>query len=393
MIGKAFDQIDQDDIDALVMNEVKEGRTLDYKEELPGGSDGDKKEFLADVSSFANAVGGDLLFGVKEKRDATGKTTGIPESVPGLVGVNVDAEIRRLENVIRDGIKPRIAGARLRNVDGFSSGPVLLLRVPKSYAAPHMVTFKDHSRFYSRNSGGKYSLDVGEIRAAFALSESLPERIRHFRDERLVRIVADETPAALPWPTRIALHLIPVAALDPTRQVDVGRHEHIPVYPLFSSGALNWRYNFDGIVFFNPPGDLDNSRNYIQVFRTGALEAVSALRPPDDRPKTLPGAEIVREVALKVASYLRLLQNAESEPPIIVLLSFLGMQGLYISHGMFADTRPPIDRKALLLPDVLVDDYTTPVADLLRPAFDAWWQAAGWPRCLAYDEQGKLAGR
>jgi predicted HTH transcriptional regulator len=135
MINRAFDQIGKTEIDSLVLNEVKEDRTLEYKEKLPGSTDSEKKEFLADVSSFANAAGGDLLFGVQEKRDGQGKTTGIPESIPGLAGANIDAEIRRLENIIRDGIKPRIAGVRLRAVDGFTNGPVLLVRIQKSYGS------------------------------------------------------------------------------------------------------------------------------------------------------------------------------------------------------------------------------------------------------------------
>ena len=66
MIPKRFDEITKADIDALVANGVAEGRTLDYKRTLPGGKDDEKREFLADVSSFANAAGGDIIFGVEE---------------------------------------------------------------------------------------------------------------------------------------------------------------------------------------------------------------------------------------------------------------------------------------------------------------------------------------
>ena len=45
------------DILELISNGIEEGREIDYKELLKIGSDGDKKEFLADVSSFANASG------------------------------------------------------------------------------------------------------------------------------------------------------------------------------------------------------------------------------------------------------------------------------------------------------------------------------------------------
>ena len=59
MLPQHFDAIDKDDIERLVANNVAEGRTLDFKEELPGSSDNDKKEFLFDVSALANAQGGD----------------------------------------------------------------------------------------------------------------------------------------------------------------------------------------------------------------------------------------------------------------------------------------------------------------------------------------------
>lgn len=162
MIQKPFDRIEKVDIDSLVANATEEGRNIEYKQALPGNADKQKKEFLADVSSFANASGGDLLYGVEEQRDGEGKPTGIPTSVPGVPIPNADAEIRRLENIIRDGIRPRIAGVHLRTVDGFANGPVLLIRIQRSYALPHMVTFQEHSRFYARNSKGKYPLDVGK---------------------------------------------------------------------------------------------------------------------------------------------------------------------------------------------------------------------------------------
>ena len=55
---KPLDQITADDLQALIDAQAPEKRTLDYKATLPGNADADKKEFLADVSSFANAAGG-----------------------------------------------------------------------------------------------------------------------------------------------------------------------------------------------------------------------------------------------------------------------------------------------------------------------------------------------
>lgn len=41
----------------LISAQVPEGKAIEYKEELPGNADGAKKDYLADVCSFANAAG------------------------------------------------------------------------------------------------------------------------------------------------------------------------------------------------------------------------------------------------------------------------------------------------------------------------------------------------
>lgn len=52
-----------------------------------------------------------------------------------------------------------------------------------------------------------------------------------------------------------------------------------------------------------------------------------------------------------------------------------------------------IDRDVLLLPDSIVEDYESKASDILRPAFDAVWQTAGWDCSKNYDKDGKWVGR
>ena len=66
MIQKPLTDIQLVDIESLVTNQVREMKTLDFKRDLPGPSDTEKVRFLANVSSFANTNGGDLIFGVEE---------------------------------------------------------------------------------------------------------------------------------------------------------------------------------------------------------------------------------------------------------------------------------------------------------------------------------------
>src|SRR5579871_5859355 len=156
MIEKPFDEIHKADVDALVADKRAERRSLEYKSELPAGADDAKREFLGDISSFANSGGGDVLYGVTDERDGNGQPTGVPLEARGISGINETAELLRLESFIRDGVAPRISGVQMKAIAGFTLGPVILVRVPRSWTAPHMVTFKNLSRFYARNSAGKY---------------------------------------------------------------------------------------------------------------------------------------------------------------------------------------------------------------------------------------------
>src|SRR5713226_7686575 len=176
-LNKQLEALEESDLQALVDNQVSERKTIEYKAALPGNADGDKKEFLADVSSFANAAGGDLLFGIEEQ-------AGTPTTLTGIQLADVDAQRLRLENMLRDGIDPKLPRVDLQPV-ALASKPghyILILSVQKSWLV-HRVIFKDHGHFYSRHSAGKYRLDVAELRTAFELSGTMAERIRDFRAE------------------------------------------------------------------------------------------------------------------------------------------------------------------------------------------------------------------
>ena len=392
MINKHFDLIEKADVDALVANAVSESRVLDYKEALPGGTDADKREFLADVSSFANASGGDLIYGVREQRDSDGKQTGIPESVPGLPGVNVDAEILRLEGILRGGLDPRVPSVQSRHIDGFAGGPIILIRIPKSWSSPHMIIFKGGSRFYSRTSRGKYEMDVREIRASFASSEALPEKIRRFRDDRLAKIVAGETPVPLDEGPRVVLHLIPISAFEPTTLLDLNslKEPSLKLRPISTRG-WNHRFNLDGLVCFTELGETPRSPNYTQLFRNGMIEAavVGLLREWQGR-KTIASVAYEQELIAALGEYLAALRAFGLTPPIVVMLTVIGAKGysMSVSFNFWAGGGGQIDRDMVLLPEVVVEDFSADVASVLKPIFDTFWQAAGWGKSLNYDRDG-----
>jgi len=376
MIPKAFDDIQKSDIDALIENEVSEGKKIEYKLKLPGNSDRDKKEFLADVSSFANSSGGDLLFGLKEKK-------GVPTEALGLAGIDADAEKQRLESMLLNGLSPRIPGLKMRAIGDFAEGPVLVVRVLQSWTSPHMITFQQWSRFYARSNSGKYPLDVGQIRTAFALSDSLSERIRVFRADRLARIGAGETPLQLEGARLAVLHLVPVVAFAPGYAIDLHRlyEEYQMVSPL-NSQSYSRQYNFDGVVTYSHSGSPGATDSYVQVYRNGMLEAVSSAILEYGDENLIPSMSYEGELLLALGKYLRFFHDFDVPPPIIAMLTLWNIKGCRLATQSFRSSmsgQTRAERDNLIVPEVVVDAYDSYDAPLSH-MLDTVWQAFGRPR-------------
>jgi Putative DNA-binding domain len=387
-LNKQLEALEESDLQALVDNQVSERKTIEYKEALPGNADGDKKEFLADVSSFANASGGDLIYGIREQ-------SGIPVELSGLELNDVDAEILRLENCIQTGIAPRL----FRIVETHSvplptkQRYAIIIRIRKSWAAPHMVTFKNDSKFFSRDSRGKHQLDVSELRSAFLLSETAAERIRNFRAERISNVIAGETPVLLDENApKIVLHIVPFGAFEPGARFNIDplmnadKRGLIEPLRLASGGFPPSQYNFDGLL-------IAEQDTYVQVFRNGSIEAVDTSILNAAREKRFTRGFMYETNLLQaIRRYLDALEGLDVEPPLFVLVSFLGVKDYRIlfNPDVFEDIYDHrIDRSNLIMPEVVIDSYDCNLTEVMKPIFDTIANAAKWPGSMMYDEAGK----
>lgn len=385
MIHKPFDQIEKADIDALVANEVAESKTLEYKEKINGWGDDDKKEFLADVAALANTEGGDLLFGVKERRP-----TGIAEDACG-VAVEAAEEIARIEAIVREGIAPRIPSVQVKAINGFSRGHVILIRIGKSWAAPHMVNFKVRHLFWARNSTGKFHLDIAGIRSAFLGSETLSKRIEAFVTERVSKISVKETPIPLEKGPTVVMHLIPVSTLGQQNVLSPKElaHLHGETAPLTASGYSN-RVNLDGFLTYVPAGKELTSSSYTQFFRNGSIEAVSTdLMGEHDGKKVIPYTHLEGELIQALNRCLSVYKRLLVSPPMELRLTMIGVRGYEMATRAFFSRRAtPIERDTVFLPGVLLEDISQRGDKLLRPVFDTLWNACGYQECPNYNDEG-----
>lgn len=392
-LNKPLKSISEADLQALISNGVREGKIIEYKTALPTNSYDSKKKFLADASSFSNAVGGHLIFGIEEDE-------GVPVRICGLQNIDPDAEVLRLQNMLRDNIEPGIPSTSIQPIDT-SSGWVIVVRVPRSWAQPHVVKFKKHWKFYSRNSAGKYPLDVKELGRQFLLSETRAERIRRFRVERLGKIVSGETPVSLIEAAKTVLHIVPFGAFDPAFQADLASLEKDAwdLFPIYAGKVSGWRYNLDGFVTHATGHEASSARAYLQIFRDGCIEAVEASML-DDKKKTISSEMYEGNLFNALRRFLLIQERLGVEPPLFAMVSLLGVSGYVVEPvGSGIDAiqskkrAEPIDRNDLLLPEIVIDSFEVDPTKAMKPVFDAIWNASGQPRCLNYDDEGNRLKR
>ena len=167
----SLENISEQDLLAIVEAGVPEGLRIDFKRDTYGGSDGDRKEFLADISSFANTSGGDLIIGMDESDRIANELVGV--SLP-----NADSECLRLEGMARDSLQPRIPGLRVVPIGLENGKHALVVRIPKSWNSPHRIIFKKSNRFWARTDGGKYEPDIDQLRQLFRVGPALAEQVQ-----------------------------------------------------------------------------------------------------------------------------------------------------------------------------------------------------------------------
>ncbi len=56
-------------------------------------------------------------------------------------------------------------------------------------------------------------------------------------------------------------------------------------------------------------------------------------------------------------------------------------------------TKRAIDRDTIVVPEIWLDTFECDLPRVMRPIFDAVWNAAGYPRSLNYDSEGNWQAR
>jgi len=320
MIGKNLAEITLSDIEALCQNAISEGQRLDFKLKLSAQTIKEKRDFLADVSAFANASGGDIVFGIREQ-------DGAAREAAGFEVANIDKAELDLRNLLRDCLQPRLAAVEMRWLAKSGNIRFLVLRVPRSWHAPHRVTLDGHERFYIRHSNGNHPMDVDELRRAFLLADSVGQRIAQFRRERLNAVTDGLYPVPMSKGAKCILHFVPLASIVDPPSLDFEFSAKANIAPPYSR-SYTYSYCLEGIANFTPTDSHGVSAAYSLMFRTGEAEMVRKV-PVDSRiePQQISQSEIAYVVETGWQGYRQFMETHDIVPPVYVFLTLWDVEG------------------------------------------------------------------
>lgn len=385
-----LDQIDEAKLGELISAGARESLYIDFKSDTYGNSENDHAEFLRDICSFANTMGGDLVIGMTE-------SAGVPSGLSPFTG-NADAERLRLEQMARSGVDPRIQGMQTHIVNLSSGGAVLIVRVPRSYNPPHQITYRGRSQFYARSSGGKYRLNVEELRRLFNQAPELAARVRDFRADRIAKIMAGETPVPVPDGALLVLHVVPYSTFGLGHALNLSQIEtERTLFPPLGRDYSTERFaNFDGFVGVSHGNGRVATAHaaYVQVLRNGAVEGVRIVSP--DHQGHIGTVKIEESIIPHARLYAHGLQACGISPPFAVMPSLLRVgNASFITGGLgnasFPETPLPSIRDHYsfvesLLEAVPADNRTC--APLLKLALDHIAGLAGQATSPSFDDAG-----
>ena len=388
LLPAALEQITLADLQLLVDNEVQEGKSIEFKRELyrlDSATDKVKQheELLKDVSSFANAEGGDLLIGVDAEN-------GIAKSVCGFNCPNPDGLKLQINELVQTWVEPRLTCA-IHSVKTEDNKWVLIIRLQRSLLAPHRVVYQRRfGDFWSRNSAGAYRMDTSELRRSFTLSETIFERIKEFRALRVQQIASGDIPVRMETGAKLMLHLIPAESFSARLSFPPSTLENAgePLRTLGSTQGATSRFNMDGVVRADMADHRHESYGYVQLFRNGVLESVARdITHPRSETDTTRCFETNFELYLirQLPTYLKYQQTLGIPPPVWLFITLIDIRGTVIHIDRNPFPKPPMSPETLYLPETEILDFAIDPFAILKPQFDMIWNAAGYRECLSFD--------
>jgi hypothetical protein len=128
-----------------------------------------------------------------------------------------------------------------------------------------------------------------------------------------------------------------------------------------------------------------------KLFETAFLKLLKQMSFDEENGKKfIRSLSFEEDIITASGRFLKFQDSFGITPPVFLTISLLGVGGhVMATKNDYRNVRElPIDRRDLLLPEIVIEQFDQDLSLLLRHAFDSVWQAAGFLRSPYYDEAG-----
>jgi len=190
VLGVSADSLDEAVFNDLVSSSVVEYQRLEYKSQLPGTSQDERREIARDIAAIANGGGGVLVIGIEDDAsDAADQITPVP----------LGSEITRLNQICNSLIEPYLH-IHIHDV-GIGGGPngIIVIEIPSSQRRPFAVVEGSRLGYYRRTGRNRHPLTEAEVSQMYQARgtrlESASARLNALVARVPERLGADPPPA------------------------------------------------------------------------------------------------------------------------------------------------------------------------------------------------------
>jgi hypothetical protein len=372
LIPKPSNEISFDDLVGLTARRAAETESLRFFRTLPRIADEDRK-VLSHVVSFADAEGGDIVFGILP-------IGGVASRLAGIAPGSLDAAVLRLEALLELWVEPRVRYElhRLRSPEGTCA---VVLRVRPDAGSSHRCTLPP---------GAPEHTDV---------EQQIGDFVRH----RVVEIAGGRTPIPM-LPSldgaSIVLHLIPRAAFGSHALVPLSRLHRSPgrLQPMCNLhvGSNDWQSSEirDGLLtYVDRPYGAPHA--YAQMWPSGIVEGVNVRFYSFQKyGHWIISIHSTEEfLIMSTRRYLRFQKDLGIEMPIYIFLSLLGVEGAFVPTRRMVGSRfkdiVSFQQPVIFLEGGEFTDYSDSVDARMRGPLDRLYQMCGAAGAEHFDDKGR----
>ena len=336
--GKSFMDCSEADLQILIDNpDFREGDYLDYKSSLSfldiPKNDSQRlehiAEFRSDVCQFANADGGYLIYGIKDKKGLASEIVGID-----IPGDNTDKfELERKNNLVP--IMPKIPSVKFKFIPLASGKYVVVIAITRDSYAPYLHLEGEHNfRIYKRVGNGKKALSYLELKNMFIQSRSLENDVLCYRQNRLNYFQENNDSIDGKALRFMLLHIIPETFTDSTYNQNVyqlmrsGKAKYSPMFSSMGCSGTPFP-NVDGLRYghyHNASECFVNNNGIIECFLALGDDYTSNLERSTH--EYLAHGKLWDEIESVVTYYAENFLPSIDASRVFVCLSFAGCKGL-----------------------------------------------------------------